>query len=108
MESERWHRERSSLLRVIPNLLLYSKREWQLSEPMNNKNKKLIIILRGKMAATRCLVDTTLYADTVEWCKDRLHGDTLACGTYQLEETSMQRLGGINLYTLNEDKKGLQ
>ena len=49
MESERWHRERSSLLRVIPNLLLYSKREWQLSEPMNNnkiKNKLLFLEAR--------------------------------------------------------------
>lgn len=57
------------------------------------------------MAAVLEVVDTVLYADTVEWCKDIRYASILACGTYQLVEDTGIRKGGVQLYELKNDNK---
>lgn len=63
-----------------------------------------------KMATIHCVLDTVLYADSVEWCKDSRFNDILALGTYQLDEQTGHRIGGVRIYRLEngEGKKGLK
>ena len=57
------------------------------------------------MAEVFEVVDTVLYADTVEWCKDTRYANILACGTYQLIEDTGIRKGGVQIYELKKNNK---
>lgn len=48
-------------------------------------------------------VDTELYADSVEWSP--LNTDLLACGTYQLCESSAKRVGKLLVFKYAPDKQ---
>ncbi|XP_065898342.1 diphthine methyltransferase-like isoform X2 [Dysidea avara] len=50
-------------------------------------------------------VDTELYADSVEWCP--LNSDLLACGTYQLCESSAKRIGKLLLFKCAPDEQSV-
>lgn len=46
-------------------------------------------------------VDTVLTADAVEWCRHDDYLEVLACGTYQLNQGTGEREGGVLLYRLD-------
>ena len=48
-------------------------------------------------------VDTEMYADSVEWCP--MNSDVLACGTYQLCESSAKRIGKLLLFKCAPDNQ---
>ena len=50
-------------------------------------------------------VDTFLTADSVEWCRHDDYKDLLACGTYQLNTATRERVGNVQLYRLSHSQE---